>query len=329
MPLSRKTYWHLAGARRVPTDYEIGTSRLLYYVERGGFEVNLPTSDWYRRYQVASPLSCGGRWDLLEAFADPRATTYASYVRLQRDQEAFVGRVLEPTRMPAHDGTLEDGWVGMLERTLPPLRFVGHGLQMMAPYVGQMAPSGRIAVVAAFQAADEVRRIHGIAYRMAQLRLRAPGFGEGSREAWQSDPAWQPLRAVVEQLLVTYDWGEALVALNVCVKPVIDDLFTTRLATEAEAHGDYPDAQWLRSLAEDCLWHRLWTTHLLRTLVEADAGARAAVVDWVDRWTPRAVAAGVGVARELDGTGGWDGQAAASAAAALATAVLSGGRDAA
>ena len=36
-----KTYWHLAGARRMPTDYEIATSKLHYYVGRG-FEVEVP-----------------------------------------------------------------------------------------------------------------------------------------------------------------------------------------------------------------------------------------------------------------------------------------------
>ena len=55
MPEERKTYWHLEGARRVPTDYEVATSRMLYYVGRG-FEVEVPLSDWYRRYQQGSTL---------------------------------------------------------------------------------------------------------------------------------------------------------------------------------------------------------------------------------------------------------------------------------
>lgn len=326
---ARRTYWHLAGARRIPSDYEIGTSRLLYYVPRGGFEVNLPTSAWYRRHQVASPLSCGGRWDLFEAFEDPRATTYGSYVRLQRDQEAYAARTLDPARLRPHDAGLPLAWVELLERALPPFRFLGHGLQMLAAYVGQMAPGGRIAVTAAMQAADEVRRIHGIAYRMGELRLRAPQFGEGSREEWQSAPAWQPLRALLEQLLVTYDWGEALVALNLCVKPAIDELFTTRLALVAEKQGDYPDAQWLRSLAEDCAWHRAWTVKVVRMLVDADSGARAAVAEWIGRWTSRTEPAVSGLARALDPSGDWDGEAAVRAAAALAATVLAGARDAA
>ena len=329
MPGPQKTYWHLAPARRIPSDYEIGTSRLLYYVARGGFEVDLPTGAWYRRHQTGSPLSCGGRWELFEAFEDPRATTYGSYVRLQRDQEAYTARTLDPTRLAPHDAGLPDAWVNLLERALPPFRFLGHGLQMLAAYLGQMAPSGRVAVTAAMQAADEVRRIHAIAYRMGTLRRRVPRFGDGSRDAWQSDPAWQPLRTVVERLLVTYDWGEALVALNLCVKPAVDELFTTRLALFAEGQGDYPDAQWLRSLGEDCAWHRAWTTRLLRLLVDSDPGARSAVTEWVGRWKPLAEEAVLGLATAVDPSGRWDGSAAARTAGTLAATVLEGGRDAA
>jgi hypothetical protein len=328
MPM-RKTYWHLAAARRVPSDYEVGTSRLLYYVARGGFEVNLPTSAWYRRHQLSSPLSCGGRWDLFETFDDPRATTYAVYVRLQRDQEAYSSRLLEPTRTAGHDRTLSPGWIDLLGRTLAPFRFLGHGLQMAAAYVGSMAPGGRITVTAAMQAADEIRRIHGIAYRMAQLRARAPGFGDGSRDAWQSDPAWQPMRAVMEQLLVTYDWGEALVALNVCLKPVIDDLFNVRLSALAGARGDHLDAQWLLSFEDDAMWQRAWTAGLLRLIIDADADARSAVAQWTDVWNARVASAAAVLTRGLDDSGGWDGEAAARAVAASTASLLAGGRDAA
>jgi toluene monooxygenase system protein E len=298
-------------------------------VARGGFAVNTPISAWYQRYQVSSPLSCGGRWDLFETFEDPRATTYAAYVRLQRDQEAYAARLLEPMRTRAADEALSADWIELLERALTPFRFLGHGLQMAAAYVGSMAPGGRIAVTAAMQAADEVRRVHGIAYRMAQLRVRAPRFGDGSRDGWQGGPAWQPMRAVIEQVLGTYDWGEAMVALNVCLKPVVDQLFNIRLSALAGASGDHLDAQWLLSFEDDAVWQRAWTTGLLRLLIDADAGARSAVARWTDHWSARVANAAATLTRGLDGSGAWDGEAAARAVASSTASLLSGGRDAA
>ena len=52
---------------------------------------------------------------------------------------------------------------------------------MLAAYVGQMAPSGRITIACALQAADEMRRVHRLAYRMALLRRLRPDFGDAGQ----------------------------------------------------------------------------------------------------------------------------------------------------
>jgi toluene monooxygenase system protein E len=278
----RKTYWHLSAAKRMPSDYEIATSRLLYYVDRGGFAVDLPTSDFYARHQRSSPLA-SDRW---EDFADPRATTYTKYVSLQRDRESYLGCLLGSIEESGYDGQLPDGWIDRLARLLSPLRFLFHGLQMVAAYVGQMAPSGRIAVAALFQCADEVRRLQRFAYRLAQLRRLRPDAAEEGRFLWQSDPGWQPLRRTLEKLLCTYDWGEALVVLNVCLKPVVDRLALSELAGLADRQGDYLDAQILRALFEDCEWHREWSQALLNLAIEDRPANRQVIGRWVDRWAP-------------------------------------------
>ena len=310
---SRKTYSHLAGARRIPTTYEVVTSRLLYYFDRGGFALELPTSEWYRRHQVGSPIGAAhpaGSTPGWEAFEDPRATTYASYVRQQRDREAFVARVLDAASVARQDPALPAAWIETLGRTLSPLRFVYHGLQMVSAYVAQMAPSGRITVAALFQTGDEIRRIHGIAFRLVQLRaVGGPAFGDDGRDRWENDPSWQPLRRVIEKLLVTYDWGAALVALNVCVRPLVDELFLVGLATLAERNGDYADAQLLRSFADDSTWQREWTERLLRVAGADPTGAseaggasqaRAAIAGWIAEWHPQVADAVAAAAANID-----------------------------
>jgi toluene monooxygenase system protein E len=282
----QRTYSHLAGARRRPSDYEIASSRLLYYVERG-FELPLPIGEWYRTHQQGSPLGC----DDWERFADPRETTYASYTELQRTKEAFVDGLLEAAADRGHDRRLSPAWLGELDRALPALRFPVHGLQMIAAYVGSMAPSGRIVIACAFQAADEVRRVQRVAYRMRQLMDVAPGFGQASAAAWQDEPAWQPLRRLIERLLCTYDWGEALIALALAVKPRLDHLIVAELAGRARAAGDDVLDHLLFSLDEDCRWHRAWSAALIRTALADRASNRAVIDGWLDRWRPLAIAA--------------------------------------
>jgi toluene monooxygenase system protein E len=283
MPSTLKTYSHLAARRRQPTEYEIVTSRLHYYVDKG-FEVNVPVAAWYERYQRGSRLQVAD-W---EQFADPRETTYTKYTRLQQTKEAYVDGLLGSIDETGYDRELPPAARALLERALPPARFAFHGLQMVASYIGQMGPSGRITIAALLQAADELRRIHRIAYRMGQLRQVEPRFGEDSRQRWQTDPVWQPLREIIETLFVTYDWGEAFVALNVCLKPLVDDLFLLELGRMAKPEGDFLLGQILASLDEDCQWHRSWTAALVGVALRDRPENRVAIQGWIATWLPRA-----------------------------------------
>jgi toluene monooxygenase system protein E len=151
-----------------------------------------------------------------------------------------------------------------------------------------MAPSGRITITAALQAADEMRRVQRFAYRMAQLRLRRPDFGVSGKALWQEDPCWQPLRRLLERLLCTYDWGEALIALNLCVKPVLDELFLGELSELGKTQGDFLFGQICFSLAEDCAWHRAWSEALVKHAIASRADNASVIGEWLNHWLPRA-----------------------------------------
>ncbi|HVR86580.1 MAG TPA: toluene hydroxylase [Planctomycetota bacterium] len=284
--MGRKTYWHLEALRRKPTDYEIASSRLLYHPSRG-FEVDVPVADWYVRHQKNSPLVLSDP----EAFSDPRETTYTLYTRIQKDQEAEAGGVLESMEDPSYDAALPEAWIGVLSRIVAPLRYPVHGLQMIAAYAGQMAPGGKIVIAALFQSADEIRRLQRVAYRVRLLQRTRPSLGLDSREIWERDPIWQPMRKCIERLLVTYDWGEALVALNAVLKPLFDELFMVHLAELAARSGDPLLPRLFASLDRDCRWHRDWTRTLLRTAIAENPQNRGVIRGWIRRWHAEALQA--------------------------------------
>jgi toluene monooxygenase system protein E len=275
--MKQRTYSHLEHLQRRPTDYEVTTTNLLYYPARG-FAVKVPAEQWYQAYQRGSLLRSGD-W---EGFADPRATTYARYVALMHEKEIVVESLLSSIE-PDYDRGLSEAWMTRLERVLPPLRYPTHGLQMAAAYVGQMAPSGRVVVACAFQAADELRRVHFFAYRMRQLQHSHAAFGAPAKNVWLGDRMWQPLRALIERLLVTYDFGEALVLLNLVVKPLYDELFFRQFAQLALAHGDHILERALHSMYEDGVWHREWVAALLRHVFSDRPENRGVVERWVSR----------------------------------------------
>jgi toluene monooxygenase system protein E len=199
----------------------------------------------------------------------------------------------------AYDGRLRASWIELLVRVVGPLRYPLHAFQLVACYAGSMAPSGRVVVAFALQAADEMRRIERIAYRMRQLRDTYADFGADGARAWQADPVWQPTRELAERLLVAWDWGEAFVALNVVVKPLFDELFMTAFARLAEAHGDPLLARVFAALGEDCAWHRAWTRALL-DVASRNSSCSSAVRAWIMRWAPRALHAAEALAPLFD-----------------------------
>lgn len=275
MGLSR-TYSHLAGQRRLPSQYEIASSRLLYYPTLG-FAVDTPGADWYRRHQAGSPLVAAD-WD---QFADPRATTYSGYTALQREREVFAAQ------LGGERDELAPAWRGALERVIGPLRHPCHALMMLASYLGAMAPSGRIAIAAAFQAADEIRRVHRLSHR---LRSIAPGpqpeIAAEALAAWEREPAWQPLRELCERALVAYDWGECAAALGLAIKPAFDSVVGSSLAAVARRAGDDTTARILGSLHEDAAWHRAWMAALVATAIAQRPGNRDVLIGWSDKWRP-------------------------------------------
>jgi toluene monooxygenase system protein E len=287
----QKTYWHLLPQKRMPSEYEIVSSKLLCYTGEGftgkRFELDVPLKDWYRRYQEESPLVCSS-W---EAFRDPRETGYTKYVALQREKEIFVDGILDEIETTGYDAHLRPEWLTILANMFAPLRYPGHGFQMIASYIGQMAPSGRITIAASFQAADEMRRIQRIAYRIRQLQHIYPGFAADSKNLWQTDPTWQPLREVVEKLLIAYDWAESFVALNVVLKPLVDELFMKYLSELALREDDYLLGQIFYSLNEDCQWHRQWSESLVRMVIQDNVHNRDTIQSWINQWHPLAARA--------------------------------------
>jgi len=257
------------------------------YPRRFELPASNPVVDWYYRNREGSALQAR-EW---EQFADPRSTTYRIYTQLQDGREDVVDGLLREIDETEYDARLDDEWVRFLDRWYSPLRFPVHGLQMLAAYVAQMAPSSRITNCASFQMGDEMRRVQRIAYRTVQLA--GPPFDDEAaarqRTAWEEAAAFQPLRELIERALVAYDWGESFIATNAVIKPRIDRLVNQDIAgTLATANGDPILTSIHFSLDEDAHWHREWTAALIRHIVDDNTANAEVVSGWIEKWSPLA-----------------------------------------
>jgi toluene monooxygenase system protein E len=277
-----KTYSHLARRQQIPSAYEIGSSELLPYLRSKKFELDLPIVDWYRVHQQRSPLRCED-WD---GFSDPRALTYSEYAAQRTVSEQFVDRIFSIIEETRSDEELNRSWLDVLDSVLAPMRYPYHAFQMIAAYIGQMAPSSKIAICCTFQAADEMRKIQRIAYRIGQIRQLHSGFADNARRIWEQDPIWQEIRKLSESLLVTYDWAEALVVLNTMIKPALEPVFMVDFPGLAKSKGDEHLAAVFSSLHDNSAWHAEWSEALMGHAIAAYPDNAEVIASWNAKWQP-------------------------------------------
>jgi toluene monooxygenase system protein E len=287
-----KTWSHLAGRRRKPSEYEIVSTNLHFSTDNpdAPFELDpdFPMARWYKQYRNASPL-VHPDWN---AFRDPDEIVYRTYNMLQDGQETYVFGLLSQFSDRGHDSMLERPWAATLARLYSPGRYLFHALQMGSAYLTQIAPASTISNCAAYQTADALRWLTHTAYRTKELSLTFPdlGFGVNERGLWEQHPAWQGWRKLVEQALVAWDWAEAFVAMNLVVRPAVEEAVLRCLGQAARHNNDtllgmLTDAQLL-----DAQRHRRWTGALVKMMLGV-AGNDKLIAAWVAKWEPLADAA--------------------------------------
>jgi toluene monooxygenase system protein E len=280
-----KTWSAFGELGRRPTEYEILTHNLNHTTGPVPLEMGpeVHGNVWLREHRDSMRLTAPD-WD---AFRDPDVVTYGSYVAGQDDQETYVEGLLERFDGEGYDTSLTPAALGLLAGAFTPSRYLAHGLQMLSAYLQQLAVSSYVGNCAAFQTADQLRRVQLTAYRTTQLRLAHPdrGFG-GERGSWENDPGWQPIRRGIESALVEFDWDRALVVTNLVVKPVADLLLLDQLSQQAAAAGAQLDALVLDNLWRDSRRSQRWTSALVRFLGDADAANLRVLQGYLDEFAP-------------------------------------------
>jgi propane monooxygenase small subunit len=211
---------------------------------------------------------------------------------------AAVERQLEGAlASAAEQGLIADfapDWITFLRTSLQIPAFVEHGLWFALATAARDCLSDAVATCVCLQAAHKQRSAQAIVLYAMDLE---PHLGcelpiAAAREAFLREPAWQPTRRYLERLAATPDWGEVIVAANLCFEPVVGTLIRRELGTRAAAaSGDTVTPVLARAATQEWEWARAWTVALVRFLIgDAAHGAhnRAVIDRWLGDWMPMA-----------------------------------------
>ena len=285
----QKTWSHLAARRRKPSEYEI-VSANLHYNDRdpnAPYELSpgLFMNEWYKKHTFGTALKHAD-WN---AFRDPEEVVYRTYNLMQDGQETYVTGLFDQFNQREHDKALDPRWAGTLARLYTPARYLFHTVQMASAYVGQVSPASTITNCNYFQMADSLRWLSHTAYRTRELSntFNETGFGLDERRYWEEDAAWQGLRELMERALTVWDWGEAIVVLNLIAKPAIEESVLRRLGESARHNGDMLLALLTDAQLIDSARHRRWIAAFVRMALETP-GNLELIQGWIAKWEPLA-----------------------------------------
>ncbi len=251
-----------------------------------------------------------GTWDdastVLEsvdwfAFRDPGEYWERPYYQRETAIEQQIDGAMQSA---VEQGLIDDfgpEWIEFLRANLQVPAYVEHGLWFALATIGRACLSDSVATCVCLQAAMKQRSAQALVlYAMDLEQHHGPFPIAAAQDAFMSEAAWQPTRRYLERLAATPDWGEVIVAANLCFEPIVGTLLRRELGIRAAAaNGDTVTPVLARVATQEWEWAQAWSTELVRFLSgdpEHGTANRAVIEQWMADWEPLANEAAVALA---------------------------------
>jgi hypothetical protein len=299
----RRGFFYFEPAKRKPSLYEETTVDTQLSPERHidfGWLISFP--DGRGTHSLGSTRMRVGDWF---DFRDPAGLWerpfYQQAAQAAREQDAAVASA----RSEGLFGRMTEEWREFLRSSLQLPAFFEQGLWRAAAPAARPALSDTLTHAIVLLAAMKQRQAQDlVVYAMDLDDEIGECSTEAARTRWLDEPAWQPVRRLVESLASKHDWVERLIAINLCAEPLVGNLLRREmLLVPASANGDPVTPVIIGNAQREWLWVKGWTVELVRFLVEdAEHGEanREVLAEWVAEWNPLAEEAADSVGAELE-----------------------------
>jgi len=294
----RQTFSHIA--RR------FGVDKPASRYEEATFDVQ-PTANFHYRptYAPEFELYDPRRTKIAMAdwyvFRDPRQFYYATYnINRAAMQQSFDDAVNFVEKRDLI-GSVAREWRDRVAGYLLPLRHVEWGANMNCQLIADWGYGTQITSAAAFCGADRL----GLGQVISRIGLV---LGDGSdeelvaaKQRWMEAAEWQPLRRLVEDMLVVRDWFEVYVAQLVVLDGLLYPLVTDAFDRAGAAHNGAPIAMLTGFLTDWYADNSRWVDAVVKAAAAESEGNRAVLNGWLDTWGARAADALAPIAGQVLG----------------------------
>lgn len=209
-----------------------------------------------------------------EAYRDPKKFWYTTYVNNRKKMAEEVENGFNQAQELGVIGNLSPQWVEALRDIYTPLRHLEYGENVQMQHVIRYALGSAIEQCATFQAYDKTGRAQWISQWAMNMQEQHGEFLKHGKEVLLNEPAFEPLLKYVEEILVTNDWAEVIVAENLTLDLLLGNLMYREFNKEAVKQGDSHLSVMNLVIAKQLDWHRDWAFALFKLLAEDKAESR-------------------------------------------------------
>jgi propane 2-monooxygenase small subunit len=231
-------------------------------------------------------------------FRDPNEEWELTFYRYNSNVVRQINQNVDTARETKAFAQWNPNWVTFVERNVGAWMHVEHGLGLyLFANAQRRAPTNMHNNAISVNSMHRIRFAQDLALYNLTLSEEIEGFdGAAHVETWNSDPAWQGVRRVAEQLTTVDDWAEAIFAANVVFEPLVGELFRSHLVQQASpGNGDFVTPTVVGAGEHDYAERDLRYTKAMFQLLTTDkefADHNVAIIDrWLSTWTARCITA--------------------------------------
>jgi phenol hydroxylase P1 protein len=222
---------------------------------------------------------------------DPRQYYYGAWTIARSKQQDGAERNFAFVEKRTMLAAIPPGMRAKIDHLLLPLRHVEYAANLNNCYISAYGYGVSITQATMMCAMDRL----GIAQYITRIGLLldegADGALKTAKAAWQNDSAWQGMRELAENMLVTKDWFELFVAQNVVLDGLLYPLVYQSFGGELNAAGQTSFAMLTEFMSEWFDEHVRWCNQVIKVAAAQSPENRAQLAQWVQKWQPQVVAA--------------------------------------
>jgi phenol/toluene 2-monooxygenase (NADH) P1/A1 len=223
------------------------------------------------------------------ALKDPRQFYYSTYTLTRAKQQETTEANFSFVESRGLADMLSDDLRDTALKVLVPLRHAAWGANQHNTFICGYGYGVTFTQPCMYQAMDNL----GIAQYLSRLGLLLGDMAAlaAGKQAWQHDPAWQPLRRYVEDCLVVRDPFELFVAQNVALDGLLYPLVYERIVDDhLSSRGASAVAMLTQFMTEWFGETRKWVDAVLKVAAAESEHNREVLTGWSRHWSDRAAA---------------------------------------